>query len=42
MYEDNRAMFLNGNVEKLRQNVSVAGVTGKGICWPDEQLAGAK
>ena len=35
-------MVLNGNVDQQRPNPSVAGVTEKGICWPYEQLAGAK
>jgi len=35
-------MVLNGNVDQFRQNLSVTGVTEKGICWLDEQLWGAK
>jgi hypothetical protein len=33
---------MNGNVDLFGPNPSVAGVKVKGICWPDEQLAGAK
>ena len=35
-------MVLNETVDQLRSNPSMTWVIGQGICWPAEQLSGAK